>query len=112
MLVLEYLLHSESNFLQHVVSVSLNGPIPCSYEYTVAQWDPFSGTIGAMPNRVRERYRELCEAERYDDPEFTEIEQSLFANIMYRSGVFTDCGLEALSGLNQEIYISMQGFSE
>jgi proline-specific peptidase len=98
----------------NLASLVLNGPIPSSQEYTDAQWDPETGTIGTMPAYFRDRYLALAEQGAFDDPEFEAMEAVLVTNFLVRVGImpFPDCFMEGLGGMNTDIYVAMEGPSE
>ena len=98
--------------IQRVASLTLNGPIPSVPDYYDAAWDPLTGSIGTMPEVFRHRYADLVERQDFRSEEFEAMEEILFAQFIYRSGILTDCLRDNHRGMNMDLYHKLFGISE
>ena len=92
--------------------MTLSGCISDTQLYIREQWNPTSGTLGQLPPFVQNRIRTLEAAQEYNSPEYEALNNIMTIHFTIRTAPIPDCFLEALSQVNFEIYVGMQGASE
>jgi proline iminopeptidase len=95
-----------------LASMVLSGPLSDAQFYIQSQWDDADGSLGSLPPFVQQRIKELEAAKEFDSPEYGAIADFLTTKFSTRTAPIPDCFLQALSGVNLEIYVGGQGPSE
>ena len=93
-------------------SMVLSGPLSQAKLYIDSQWSQVDGTVGSLPLYVQDRIRLLEETAAYDSREYQDIVGSLTSQFTIRTAPYPDCFLDSSDGMNEEIYVGMQGESE
>jgi len=96
-------------------SLILSGPISNAKEYINAQWEQQSeegNNLGSLPPFVQGRIRALEEEGAYNSAEYQAIEEVLTTFFTLRTAPAPECFTSAVEGLNEEVYVGMQGPSE
>ena len=93
-------------------SLTLSGPLSDGQSYIDAQWDESDGNLGSLPPFVQNRIKKLENRKQYDTGEYEAIDDVLTTFFTLRTAPAPDCFAKSASGLNEEIYVGMQGASE
>ena len=93
-------------------SIILSGPLSDSKSYIEAQWDEREGNLGSLPPFVQKRIHSLEADSDYESEEYQTLNDVLTTFFTLRTAPAPDCFLEALDGVNKQIYDGMQGPSE
>ena len=93
-------------------SMVLSGPLSQAKLYIDSQWSQVDGTVGGLPPYVQDRIRLLEETAAYDSREYQDIIGTLTSQFTIRTAPYPDCFLDSSDGMNEEIYVGMQGESE
>ena len=93
-------------------SLILSGPISDSQAYIEAQWEEKEGNLASLPPFVQSRIRALEEEGAYESKEYGAINDVLTTFFTARTAPAPDCLTSAVAGLNEEVYVGMQGPSE
>lgn len=93
----------------NLLSLALNGPVPRATDYHDISWDPVEGAIGTLPNNIKKRMLAIEEAGDFESEEMQEITAAVLANFYSRNGLFADCVMESLEGINEEVDLGMWG---
>lgn len=112
MLALQFAIVSDAPSRHGLRSLTLNGPVPSTADYYNFGWDSETGTIGIMPEHFKKRYKALVGAGNFTSLEFQAMEQILTTDFEYRSGIVSDCFLESMANINEDIYIGIWGHGE
>ena len=95
-----------------LASITLSGPLSDAQRYIEAQWDEKDGSLGSLPPFVQNRIKKLERKQQYDTAEYQAIDEVLTTFFTLRTAPAPDCFTKSASGLNEEIYVGMQGASE
>ena len=95
-------------------SLILIGPLSDAKCYIDAQWKQDEGSLGSLPPFVQGRIRALEKEGAYNSAEYGAIADVLttFFTVRTAPAPAPDCFTSALVGLNEEVYVGMQGPSE
>lgn len=95
-------------------SLILSGPISNANDYITAQWDATDDTnnLASLPPFVQHRIHTLEHQKAYNSSEYKAIESVLSTFFTVRTNPLPDCFVEASEGVNEEVYVGMQGASE
>ncbi len=94
-------------------SLILSGPISNANDYITAQWDPNdTNNLASLPPFVQSRIHTLEQQKAYNSSEYKAIESVLSSFFTVRTDPVPDCFAEASEGVNEEVYVGMQGASE
>ena len=111
--ILAQLFALNSNATDGLQSLILSGPISNAKAYIDAQWDPTdTNNLASLPPFVQHRIHALEEENAYDTSEYKAIEEVLSTFFTMRTNPVPDCFEESAEGVNEEIYVGMQGASE
>lgn len=100
---------ANTNGLQSLI---LSGPLSDAQSYVAAQWEANEGNLGSLPPFVQGRIKELEKDGAYDSEEYKAIDNVLTTYFTLRTAPAPDCFTSSASGLNEQIYVGMQGASE
>ena len=95
-----------------LASITLSGPLSDAQRYIEAQWDEKDGSLGSLPPFVQNRIKKLERKQQYETAEYQAIDKVLTTFFTLRTAPAPDCFTKSASGLNEEIYVGMQGASE
>lgn len=95
-----------------LASITLSGPLSDAQRYIEAQWNEGDGNLGSLPPFVQNRIKKLESKQQYDTAEYEAIDEVLTTFFTLRTAPAPDCFTKSASGLNEEIYVGMQGASE
>lgn len=93
-------------------SLVLSGPLSDAKSYIAAQWNEDEGSLGSLPPFIQGRIRALEKEGAYNSAEYGAIADVLTTFFTLRTAPAPDCFTSALAGLNEEVYVGMQGPSE
>lgn len=93
-------------------SLTLAGPLSDAKTYIDAQWDAVEGNLGSLPPFVQSRIKSLEKDDAYESVEYKAIADVLTTFFTLRTAPAPDCVTKAMEGVNEEIYVGMQGPSE
>jgi proline-specific peptidase len=88
---------------ERLASMVLSGTFSDAQHYIQGQWDPKDGNLGSLP---------LEDASEYKSEEYEAIVGVLTNFFTCRTAPAPDCVNDADAGMNEEIYVGMQGPSE
>eukprot|EP00984_Skeletonema_dohrnii_P012455 scaffold5056_cov119-Skeletonema_dohrnii-CCMP3373.AAC.3 len=94
-------------------SLILSGPISNAQAYISAQWNPADqNNLASLPPFVQHRIHALEESKAYDSMEYKAIDSVLSTFFTLRTAPPPDCFGDSAAGVNEEVYVGMQGASE
>jgi len=103
---------SYENVTNGLQSMILSGPLSDARLYIKSQWAPIDGSLGSLPPFLQKRILQLEDEGAYNSDEYQAIVDTLTTKFTIRTAPFPDCFLDAARGVNEEIYVGMQGASE
>ncbi|KAK1737373.1 alpha/beta hydrolase family protein [Skeletonema marinoi] len=94
-------------------SLILSGPISNAQAYISAQWNSADqNNLASLPPFVQHRIHALEESKAYDSMEYKAIDSVLSTFFTLRTAPPPDCFGDSAAGVNEEVYVGMQGASE
>jgi proline-specific peptidase len=95
---------------ERLASMIISGTFSEDDQYYIqGQWDPKDGYMGSLPPYVQKRLHELEDASEYKSEEYKAIVRVLTDFFTCQTAPALDCMNDADAGMNEDIYVGMQG---